>query len=51
MVSIDLHLHKLRYPQIVKMIRYKSRIMLTNFKPPTIDNKDSLDEACNQLNT
>ena len=55
MVSIDLLLHKLRYPQIKKTIRDKLRItaeaLLTNFKPPTIDNNDSVNEACNQLYT
>ena len=55
MVSIDLQLHKLRYPKQKKMIRDKTRItaktLLTNFTAPTLDSNDSLDQACNKLNT
>ena len=55
MVSIDLHLHKLRYLKIEKTIRDKSRItleaLLTIFNPLTTDDNNSLDKACNQLNT
>ena len=55
MVSIDLHLHILRYPKIEKTIRDKTRIteeaLLTNFNAPTIDNNDSLNQACHQFNT
>ena len=55
MVSIDLRLHKLRYPRQQKMIRDKTRItamaLLTNFIPLILDPNDSLDQACNKLNT
>ena len=55
MVSIDLQLHKLRYPRQKKMIRDKTRITakasLTNFTAPILDLYDSLDQACNKLNT
>ena len=55
MVSIDLQLHKLRYLKQKKMIRDKTRItakaLLTNFTAPILDPNDSLDQACNKLNT
>ena len=55
MVSIDLHLHKLRYPKIEKTIRDKTIItgeaLLTNFNAPKVDNNSSLDQACHQYNT
>ena len=55
MVYIDLQLHKLRYPKQKKMIRDKTRItakaLLTNFTAPILDPNDSLDQACNKLNT
>ena len=55
MVSIDLHLHKLRYPKIEKTIRDKTRMtgetLLININAPTIDNNDSLDQTCHQFNT
>ena len=55
MVSIDLQLHKLRYLRQQKMIRYKTRItakaLLTNFTAPILDPNDSLNQACNKLNT
>ena len=55
MISIDFHLHKLRYPKIEKTIREKTRItweaLLIYFNAPGIDNNDSLNQACHQLNT
>ena len=55
MVSIDLQLHKLRYPKQKKMIRDKTRItakaLLTNFTAPILDPNNSLDQACTNLNT
>ena len=55
MVSIDLHLHKLRYPKIEKTIRDGTRLMaetmLTNFNAPSVDINDLLDHACHQFNT
>ena len=55
MVSIDLQLHKLRYLRQKKMIRDKTRItakaLLTNFTALILDPSDSLDQACNKLNT
>ena len=55
MVSIDLHLHKLRYLKIEKTIRDRPRLkeeaMITNFNAPSIDVNDSLDQACHQFNT
>ena len=55
MVSIDLQLHKLRYPRQKKIIRDKTRItakaLLTNFTTLILDSNDSLDQACNKLNT
>ena len=55
MVSIDLQLHKLRYPKIKKTIRDKTRItakaLLSNFTAPTLDTNDSLDQTCHKLNT
>ena len=55
MVSIDLQLHKLRYPRQKKMIRDKTRItakaLLTNFTTLILDPNDSLDQAHNKLNT
>ena len=54
MVSIDFHLHKLRYPKIEKTIRDKTKIiveaLLINFNAPTIDHKNSLDHGCHPLN-
>ena len=55
MVSIDLQLHKLRYPKVKKTIRDKTRFtakaLLTNFTAPTLDTNDSLDQTCHKLNT
>ena len=55
MVSIDLHLHKLRYPKIEKTIRDRTKLtneaMISNFNAPSIDVNDSLDQACHQFNT
>ena len=55
MVSIDLQLHKFRYPKQKKMIRDKTRMtakaLLTNFTAPILYPNDSLDQACNKLNT
>ena len=55
MVSIDLQLHKLRYPKIKKTIRNRTRItagaLLTNFTVPTLDTNDSLYQTCHKLNT
>ena len=55
MVSIDLQLHKLRYPRQQKMIRDRTRItakiLLTNFTALILHPSDSLDQACNKLNT
>ena len=55
MVSIDLQLHKLRYPRQQNMIRDKTRItamtLLTSFIPLILDPNNSLDQACNKLNT
>ena len=55
MVSIDLQLHKLRYPKQKKMIRDKTRntakALLINFTALILDPNDSLDQACNKLNT
>ena len=55
MVSIDLQVHKLRYPKIKKTIRDKTRItakaLLTNFTTPTLDTNDFLDQTCHMLNT
>ena len=54
-VSIDLHLHKTRYPKIEKTIRDKTRItgeaLLINFNAPTIDNNGSFNQACHKFNT
>ena len=55
MVSIDLQLHKLRYPKIKKTIRGKTRItakaLQTNFTVPPLDTNDSLDQTYHKLNT
>ena len=55
MVSIDLQLHKFRYPKQKKTIRDKTRnttkALLTNFNAPTLDPNDYLDQACNKFNT
>ena len=55
MVSMDLQLHKHRYCKQKKMIRDKTRItakvLLTNFTALILDPNDSLDQACNKLNT
>ena len=55
MVSIDLQLHKCRYLRQKKMIRDKTRItakaLLTTFTTQILDPSDSLDQACNKLNT
>ena len=55
MVSFDLQLHKLRYLRQKKMIRDKTRItakaLLTIFTALILDPNDSLDQACNRLNT
>ena len=55
MVSIDLHLHKLRYLKIEKTIRDRTKLtgkaMITNFNAPSIDVNDYLDQACHQFNT
>ena len=55
MVSIDLHVHKLKCPKIKKTTRNKTRMtaegLLTNFTAPTLDTNDSLDQAYHKLNT
>ena len=55
MVSIDLQLHRLKYPKIKKTNRDKTRMkakaLLTNFTALTLDTSDSLGQACHKLNT
>ena len=55
MVSIDLYLHKLRYPKIEKTIRDKTRMtaeaLITNFTALILKTDNSLDQACHKLNT
>ena len=55
MVSIDLHLHKLRCPKIEKTIRDRTKLtgatMITNFNAPSVDVNDFLDQACHQFST
>ena len=50
LVSVDLQLHKLRYPKIEKTIRDKTRMtaeaLLTNFTALTLETNDSLNQAC-----
>ena len=54
-VSIDLQLHKLRYPKIGETIRDKTRMtteaLLTNFTGLTPDSNDSLNQAYHKFNT
>ena len=53
MISIDLLLHKFRYPKIEKTMNDKTRItgeaLLINFNAPTINSNDSLDQTCHHL--
>ena len=55
MVSIDLQLHKPKYPKVKKTIGDKTtmtaKTLLTNFTVLTLDTNDSLDQACQKLNT
>ena len=55
MTSIDLQVHKLKYPKIRKTIRDKTRMtaeaLLTTFTAPTLDTNDFLDQACDKFNT
>ena len=55
MVSIIIHLHKVRYPEIEKTIWDRTKLseesMLTNFNAPSIDVNDSLNQAYHRFNT